>query len=181
MRDEPAAPPNRVMPARARSASLLAMSPALAETGQRRARPRPLRASLAIVLAGGALGLTACGESKEEKAEKTVCSAKSDINTKVTSLKSLTPTTASVEEIKTDVTAIVEDLRKIRGAIPDLTGPRKEEVTKATEQFGKQASEAVGKLKTGGSVASTEAALREALGGLSAAYQSALAPLHCPS
>src|SRR3954452_18910901 len=72
-------------------------------------------------------GLSACGESKEEKAEKTVCSARSDIHTRVNSLKSLTPTTASVSQIKTGVTGIVEDLQKIRGAIPDLTGPRKEE------------------------------------------------------
>ena len=145
-------------------------------------RWRGARASALTVLAlvPVTLGLSACGgESKEQKAEKTVCTARSDIKTQVTTLKSLTPTTASVTAIKTGVTDIVEDLKKIRDAIPDLSGPRKEEVTKATEQFGKQASEAVSKLKTTGSIASTEAALREALSGLDAAYESALAPIKC--
>jgi uncharacterized protein YoxC len=137
------------------------------------------RAWAVLALVPVTLGISACGESKEEKAEKQVCSAKADINTKVTSLKSLTPTTASVSQIKTDVNGIVEDLKTIRSALPDLSSPRKEEVTKATEEFGKEAAEAVSKLKTTGSIASTEAALKEALGGLASAYEKALAPLQC--
>jgi hypothetical protein len=126
------------------------------------------------------LGLSACGgESKEQKAEKSVCSARADISTQVNTLKSLPPTAASVSQIKTGVTAIVEDLKKIRDAIPELAPSRKEEVTKATETFGKEASEAVQKLTTTGSLTSTEKALHEALNGLASAYQTALAPINC--
>jgi Tfp pilus assembly protein PilP len=132
-----------------------------------------------VALVPAALGLYGCGESKEQKAEKSVCAAKSDIKDKVTSLQSLTPTTASISQIKTDVNGIVEDLKKIRGAIPDLSAPRKEEVTKATETFAKEASEAVGSLKTSGSISSVETALRSALTGMKKAYETALEPIKC--
>jgi Tfp pilus assembly protein PilP len=146
--------------------------------------PLPRRAARArawvlLALAPAAIGLYGCGESKEEKAEKSVCAARSDIKEKVTSLQSLTPTTASISQIKTDVNEIVEDLKTIRDAIPDLASPRKEEVTKATEQFAKEASEAVGSLKTTGSISSVEAELRSALTGLQTAYNTALAPIKC--
>jgi Tfp pilus assembly protein PilP len=139
------------------------------------------RARLWVALAflAAALGLYGCGESKEQKAEKSVCSARADIKEKVTSLQSLTPTTASITQIKTDVNGIVEDLKKIRDALPDLSAPRREEITKATESFAKQANEAVGSLKSAGSISSVETALRSALTGLKTAYESALAPIKC--
>jgi len=132
-----------------------------------------------LALAPAAIGLYGCGESKEDKAEKSVCSARTEIKEKVTSLQSLAPTTASISQIKTDVNGIVESLKKIRDALPDLTAPRKEEVTKATEQFAKEASEAVGSLKSGGSISSVETQLRSALTGLQSAYNTALAPIKC--
>lgn len=141
-----------------------------------RARARTL---VLLALVPAAIGLYGCGESKEQKAEKSVCSARADIKAKVTSLQSLTPTTASISQIKTDVNGIVEDLKTIRGAIPDLSAPRKEEVTKATETFAKEASEAVGSLKTSGSISSVETALRSALTGMKKAYETALEPIKC--
>ncbi len=142
----------------------------------RRARAR---AWLLLALVPAAIGLYGCGESKEQKAEKSVCAARSDIKEKVTSLQSLTPTTASISQIKTDVNGIVEDLKKIRTAIPDLSAPRKEEVSKATETFAKEASEAVGSLKTSGSISSVETALRSALTGMKKAYETSLEPIKC--
>ncbi len=138
-----------------------------------------VRLCVALALVPATLGLYGCGESKEQKAEKSVCSARADIKEKVTSLQSLTPTTASITQIKTDVNGIVEDLKQIRKALPDLSAPRKEEVTKATESFAKQADEAVGSLKSTGSISSVETALRSAVTGLKTAYESALAPIKC--
>ncbi len=132
-----------------------------------------------LALAPAALGLFGCGESKEQKAEKSVCAARADIKAKVTSLQSLTPTTASISTLKTDVNGIVEDLKNIRAAIPDLSAPRKEEVTKATESFAKEASEAIGSLKNTGSISSVETALRSALTGLQKSYETTLAPIKC--
>jgi Tfp pilus assembly protein PilP len=140
---------------------------------------RRARAWVLLALAPVALGLYGCGESKEQKAEKSVCAARADIKEKVNSLQSLTPTTASISTLKTDVNGIVEDLKKIRTAIPDLSAPRKEEVTKATETFAKEASEAVGSLKNTGSISSVETALRSALTGLHQSYETALAPIKC--
>lgn len=97
----------------------------------------------------------------------------------MTSLQSLAPTTASITQIKTDVNGIVEDLKKIRDALPDLSAPRKEEISKATESFAKQANEAVGSLTSTGSISSVETALHSALTGLKTAYESALAPIKC--
>jgi Tfp pilus assembly protein PilP len=132
-----------------------------------------------LALIPAAIGLYGCGESKEQKAEKSVCAARADIKDKVTSLQSLTPTTGSISQIKTDVNGIVEDLKKIRDAIPDLSAPRKQEVTKATETFAKDASEAVGSLKSSGSISSVETALRSALSGMKKAYETALEPIKC--
>jgi hypothetical protein len=146
---------------------------------RRRGRPARARVLMALTIAPAVLGLYACGESKEEKAEKQVCAARSDISAKVTSLKGLTPTVASVPQIKTDVEAIVEDLKKIRDAIPNLTPTRKSEVKGATEEFGKQASEAVEHLKNTGSVTEAETQLHAALTGLVHAYETALAPIKC--
>lgn len=140
---------------------------------------RRARAWVLLALAPAALGLFGCGESKEQKAEKSVCAARADIKAKVTSLQSLTPTTASISTLKTDVNGIVEDLKNIRAAIPDLSAPRKEEVTKATESFAKEASEAIGSLKNTGSISSVETALRSALTGLQKSYETTLAPIKC--
>lgn len=140
---------------------------------------RRTRASMLLALVAAAFAFYACGESKEAKAEKKVCTARSDIKTRVAALQALTPTTTSVSKIKTEVNGIVEDLKTIRGAIPELTPGRKEEVTKATEQFSKQASEAVGSLTSTGSISSVETELRAALKGLGQAYETALAPVKC--
>ena len=59
----------------------------------RRARPPAGRARTWVLLAlvPAAFGLFGCGESKEQKAEKTVCAARSEIKEKVSSLQSVTP------------------------------------------------------------------------------------------
>lgn len=137
------------------------------------------RAWMLLALAPAVLGLYACGESKEQKAEKSVCAARADIKTRITTLQSVTPSVASVPQIKTEATAIVEDLKKIREAIPDLAPARKEEATKATELFAKQAGEAVEALKGGTSLSSVETQVKAALNGLVKSYESALAPIKC--
>jgi Tfp pilus assembly protein PilP len=167
--------PNGVMQARPRAVRIAAMAARGHASGPRG------RAWTALALAAVAFTFYGCGESKEQKAEKKVCSARSDIKSRVTALQALTPTAASASQIKTEVNAIVEDLKTIRGAIPELTPGRKEEITKATEQFSKQASEAVGSLKSAGSISSVETELRAALKGLGQAYETALAPIRCSS
>lgn len=140
-----------------------------------------LRAYVTAGLAVAALGLAlgGCGESKEQKAEKQICSAKADIKTKATSLESLPLAPASIEKAKTELTAISGDLKKINEAARDLAPSRKQEVTTATEQFSKQAGEATEQLKSTGSLGAAEAQLKAALQGLGNAYKSALEPVKC--
>ena len=58
-----------------------------------------MKPSIAVVLITlvAALGLGACGESKQDKAKTSVCSAQSDIRKEVDKLKGLTPSTVTVE------------------------------------------------------------------------------------
>jgi ribosomal 50S subunit-associated protein YjgA (DUF615 family) len=132
-----------------------------------------------LVAACAGAGLAGCGESKEQKAEKKVCTAKSGIKTKVNSLKSLPLAPSSLEQAKADVTGISEDLKQIKEAAPDLTQPRRQEVEKATEQFRTEANEALEGVKSGGSVSAAETQLRSALQKLGAAYSATLEPIKC--
>jgi hypothetical protein len=140
-----------------------------------------LRAFAAVGLAatGLALALAGCGESKEEKAENKICSARSNIATNVNTLQSLPLAPASVERAKTSVNAISEELKKINEAAKDLAPSRQQEIESATQQFSKQASQALEGFSKTGSLASVEAQLKGALQGLGNAYKTALEPVKC--
>ncbi len=143
-----------------------------------RRRPRALLAVGTLLLASG-LGLAACGESKEEKAHKTVCSARADINTQVEHIRSLTPSVNALTELKNDATAIANDLKKIGEAQKDLSPARKAEVQKATSQFEQEAGAALKALTEGSSPSQLRAALTSAFERLETAYKRALAPIKC--
>ena len=63
---------------------------------------------LVLVLLAGALmlALAACGQSDEEKAKSNVCDARADIQKQVDELKSLTLKTATLDKIRSSLTAI---------------------------------------------------------------------------
>lgn len=147
----------------------------------RRARLADLRAFAAAGLAatGLALAISGCGESKEEKAEKKVCSARSNIASNVNTLQSLPLAPASLEKAKTSVTTIGEEVKKMNEAAKELAPSRKQEIETATSEFSKQASKALEGFNQTGSLASAEAALRGALQGLGTAYKTALEPVKC--
>jgi hypothetical protein len=136
-------------------------------------------AAAGLAATGLALAIAGCGESKEEKAEKQICSARSDIASNVNTLQSLTLTPSSLEKAKTSVSAISTDLKKMSEGAKDLAPSRKQEIESATQQFSKQASQALEGLKSTGSVGSAEAQLRSALQGLGNAYKTALEPIKC--
>ncbi|HXB15974.1 MAG TPA: hypothetical protein VNV44_09565 [Solirubrobacteraceae bacterium] len=152
--------------------------PLVTGAGRLRGGGRVWLATGLVALSAG-LGLAGCGESKEQKAEKKVCAAKSDISSRLTSLKSLPLAPSSLEQAKTDVTAISEDVKKIKEAAPDLAQQRRQEVEKATEQFGKQASEATEGLKSSGSLSAAQSQVKTALTELQGAYSAALEPIKC--
>ena len=126
-----------------------------------------------------ALVVSACGESAEDKAQNTVCSARADIKQQVDELKRLTVTTATVDGVQANLKAIGDSLEKITRAQKDLTGDRKEEVQKATQTFKSEVSDVAGQLGKSVSLSDGKQQVQGALQELSRSYQAAFAPLDC--
>jgi hypothetical protein len=88
-------------------------------------------AALPIVI----LGLSACGESSEAKANKQVCAATSEISAQVKKLETLPISSSFPGEVRTSAEAIDKSLGEIKSAAPDLEAARKEEFDAATRTF----------------------------------------------
>jgi hypothetical protein len=123
--------------------------------------------------------LAACGESKEDKAKKTVCSARSDINEQINTLKGLTPATATVQGVTESLNAIKTDLQNIKDAQGDLKGSRKEQVQAANQQFTSQLSSIVSTVARSLSASDAKAQLNTALQELTTSYQQTFAKTDC--
>ena len=93
---------------------------------------------LLLLLAAAAVGLTACGQSSQDKAKSQVCDARADISKQVNELKGLTLSTATVDGVKKNVQAIQDDLGKIKDAQGNLNADRKKQVQAANEAFTQQ-------------------------------------------
>src|SRR6187200_2590185 len=85
-----------------------------------------------------ALVAAGCGMSKESKATKTVCGARADIQKHVDTLKGLTLSTATTDQIRTSLSAIRKDLSTITNAEKDLSGQRKQQIQAANQEFASQ-------------------------------------------
>jgi hypothetical protein len=146
---------------------------------------RALLSSAIALLATLAIALSGCGESQQEKAAKaamnTVCAAKSDIKTRLATLKTITPSPAALPQLKAEGTAIFEDLKKIEGAQGALEPARKEQVQKATRDFQHQVTSVLSSVSslTPGSLSSAGAQLQSALSQLQSSYAQALGPIEC--
>ncbi len=124
------------------------------------------------------IALAGCGESEQAKAEKSACEAKSAITTSVQKLQQLTPQTASVATVQSDVNAIGEGLKKLQQAQSKLSGARKEQVQKANQELSAQLGE-VKKALPNLSLSAAAAQLAGAVEKLVAGYKQALAPIPC--
>jgi tRNA/tmRNA/rRNA uracil-C5-methylase (TrmA/RlmC/RlmD family) len=145
--------------------------------------PAPARA--AVLLAVLAIPLAGCGESQQEKAQKTalntVCTAKSDIKTRLDTLKTITPSPASLPQLKEEGQAIFEDLKKIKASQSDLAPARKQQVKQATETFQNEVSSILSSVSSlsVNSLSSAGSQLQSALSRLEASYTKALEPIVC--
>jgi hypothetical protein len=138
-----------------------------------------VHAALGAILLVGAFGLAGCGESKEEKALKTACAARSEVKQQVEHLRTLSPTPAALGEIKTDTEAIVVSVKKMADAAKELAPSRKQEVEAATKAFEQEAQDAFAGVKASGSPTALLSQLSAGLEKLGAAYTNALAPVKC--
>jgi hypothetical protein len=136
------------------------------------------RASVALLLVA-VLGVGACGESKQEKAQKKVCSARADISKQVNELKSLTPTTATVDGVRQNVNAIQDDLKDIASARGTLSDKRRSEVKAATDQFTAKLQSIVQQAVKSLSLSDARTQLQAAVSDLASAYSSSLGKIDC--
>jgi hypothetical protein len=135
---------------------------------------RPVIAALAVTLS-----VAACGESEEDKAQTTVCSARADIKTQVDELKGTTVTTATVDGVRANLRAIGDGLEKIAGAQDELTGDRRQEAQKATQTFKAEVNDVSRELVKSVSLSDGKQQIETALQGLATSYQAAFAPIDC--
>jgi chromosome segregation ATPase len=137
-----------------------------------RRAPLPVLLVTALVVAG-------CGESKQEKAQKQVCNARADINKQVNELKSLTPTTATIDGVRQNVNQIQDDLKDITSAQGTLNDERKAQVKAATDQFTTQLSSIVQQAVQSLSLADAKTQLQSAVSDLASAYSNSLGKIDC--
>jgi hypothetical protein len=141
---------------------------------------------LIVLLVIGAVGLSACGESSEDKAAKQVCAATGEISSQIGKLEALSISSSFPSEVKTSTEAIGTSLAKIKDAAPNLATARKEEVDAATKTFATELALLTARVVSATRSSNLEAALKSAepevkaaLSRLSGAYRSALEALKC--
>jgi len=138
---------------------------------------RPL--VLLLLFAAAAVGLTACGQSSEDKAKSQVCDARADISKNVNELTSLTLATASVDGVKKNVQAIQDDLGKIKGAKGNLNADRKKQVQAANEAFTQQVKSIASGVGQSLSLTDAGTQLKTAASQLATSYQQTLGKIDC--
>jgi hypothetical protein len=137
--------------------------------------------SIAFVLLAVAIAvaLGACGESKQDKAKKTVCSARADIGKQVDELKGLTISTATADEVQQSIRAINGDLSKIKDAQGDLSDERRQQVQAANKTFTSQVQSILSSLGKSTSLSDASSRLTSATQELATAYQQSFARIDC--
>jgi hypothetical protein len=122
----------------------------------------------------------ACGESEEEKAQNRVCDARADIQKRVDDLAALTITSASIDEVTSNLKAIREDLEEIGAEREDLAPEQRQEVDQAAKSF-RSELEAAAKDVVSGAASGEEAGARigSALDQLAESFRQAYGPVNC--
>ena len=140
-----------------------------------------MKPSIAFLLLAlvAALGLGACGESKQDKAKATVCDARADISKQVDQLKGLTISTVTIDGVQKSLKAISSDLSKIKDAQGDLSGDRRQQVQDATKTFTSQLQSIAGSVVKSTSLSDAKAQLTSALQQLGDAYKQSFARVDC--
>jgi hypothetical protein len=141
----------------------------------------PMKPSIAFLLIAllAALEVSACGESKEDKAKTTVCDARADISKQVDQLKGLTVSTVTVDGVQSSLKAISSDLSKIKDAQGDLSADRRKQVEDATKTFTSELQSIAGNVGKSTSLSEAKAQLTSALQQLGDAYKQSFAQVDC--
>jgi chromosome segregation ATPase len=140
-----------------------------------------IRKWMIAILAGLLAALAvACGESEEEKAQNRVCDARADIQKRVDDLAALTITSASIDEVTSNLRAIRDDLEKIAAEQGDLEPERRQEVEEAGKRFRSELETTAKDLASGAtSGEQAGASLGSALDELARSFRQAYEPVDC--
>jgi Tfp pilus assembly protein PilP len=140
-----------------------------------------MKPSIALLLIAllATVGLSACGESKQDKAKSTVCDARADISKQVDQLKGLTVSTVTLDGVQSSLKAINSDLSKIKDAQGDLSDSRRQQVQDATKTFTSQVQNIAGSIGKSTSLSDAKAQLTSALQQLGDAYKQSFARVDC--
>ena len=122
----------------------------------------------------------ACGESEEEKAQNRVCDARADIEKRVDDLAALTITSASIDDVTSNLRAIRDDLEKIAAEREDLAPEQREEVDQAAKSFRSELESAARDVVSGAASGEQAGArIGAALDDLAKSFRQAYGPLDC--
>jgi hypothetical protein len=138
-----------------------------------------LRRALLVSAVSLGLAVAGCGQSDEEKAKDDVCDAVADIQKQAKELQSLTLGTATVDQVKSNLNAIEDDLTKIADAQDQLDKTRKEQVQKANETFKSQLDSLIRDLGSSESLQGAAQRLKSGIANLANAYKQSFAPIDC--
>jgi hypothetical protein len=140
-----------------------------------------IRKWMIAILAGLVAALpVACGESDEEKAQNRVCDARADIQKRVDDLAALTITSASIDDVTSNLRAIRDDLEKIAAEREDLAPEQRQEVDQAAKSF-RSELESAARDVVSGAASGEEAGARigSALDQLAKSFSQAYGPVDC--
>ena len=138
-----------------------------------------MKLALLLLAAGLLLALAACGESDEDKAKSDVCDARDDIQANVKDLQNLTLGTATLDKIRSNLTAIQDDVKKIADAQGKLSESDKEQVQKANDAFKAKLQSLGGEVGRSLSLEDAAQQLKSAFADLATTYRQAYAPVDC--
>jgi hypothetical protein len=134
---------------------------------------------IVLVLSLAAAGCGGGGQSASEKAQSQVCTATSDIQKQVDTLRSMSASTVSASAVQDAISAIDEDLQSIQDALPDLAGSRKQDVTAANQAFTSQLNSIASDLVQNLSLSQAQAQVQAAGSQLATAYKQAFSNVGC--
>jgi uncharacterized lipoprotein YehR (DUF1307 family) len=138
-----------------------------------------MRRTLVLTALALLMTLAACGQSDEEKAKAKVCDARDDIQTQVNELQNLTLGTATLDKVRSHLTAIRDDLQTMVDAQSDLSSSDKKQLDKANETFRSQMKALSGDLGRSVSIEDAAKQLKSDFAALATAYQQAFRPIDC--
>src|SRR4051794_17650656 len=125
------------------------------------------------------VGGAGAGQWKEERARAPAGDARADVKKQVNELRGLTASTATVDGVSQNLTAIRNDLGKITDAQSNLSDDRRQKVQAANTAFTDQVKSVVQNVGRSLSAADAKTQLKDATTQLASSYKQTLGQIDC--